>query len=340
MSPTLRSLPVLALLAVCNFPGVAQLFTSSHFRIEQMAPGVFAAITTDQGYACANAGIVDLGGKTVIFDTFVSPNAARDLLRAAEHLTHNPVTYVVNSHFHNDHVRGNQVFPSNVDIISTVKTQEAIRHVEPEQIKWEIQNIPQLLINAQEALADENDYDKRRDLILQVAYFKAVTESHSQLTTRPPNITFEKKLTLEGTIRKVELLQVGEGHTPGDCIMLLPNEHIAFVGDLVSVGMHPYLPDGSTEAWKTTLQQMETLPIGTVVPGHGNVGYRIDINIMLDYIEGLEKLASNMIALRKNDVDFMEEGIPSQYKGWLQTQNFTQNLQYLYARADRDAGVK
>lgn len=340
MSPTLRPVPVLVLLVVCTFTSTAQLFTSSHFRIEQLAPGVFAAIATGEGYACANAGIVDLGGKTLVFDTFISPNAARDLLRAAEYLTHGPVAYVVNSHFHNDHIRGNQVFPSDVEIISTRSTQEAIRRIEPEQVKWEIQNGPQLLINKQEALIDESDDEKRRGLILQIAYLKAVRESHAQLSTRLPNVTFEKKLTIEGTVRRVELLEIGGGHTRGDCIMLLPIEHIAFVGDLVSIGMHPYMPDGAPGEWKATLEQMETFPIGTIVPGHGSVGYRIEIKVMMGYIEALEKLASNKVDIRKGNVDFMDEQVPSQYRTWQQAQNFVQNLQFLYGRVDQGIGTK
>ncbi len=332
MSPTLRQLSVMLLLVVCSGTSRTQSFTSPHFRTEQLAPGVYAAIATDNGSACANAGIVDLGGRTLVFDTFISPDAARDLLSAAEQLTHHPVTYVVNSHFHNDHIRGNQVFPSDVQIISTTKTFEEISRVEPEQIKWEIQNITGMLVNAQEALDEETDYYKRRELILQLAYCKAISGSQAQLKTRLPNVTFEKKLVLQGTTRTVEILQIGGGHTPGDCILLLPNEHIAFVGDLISTAMHPYMLDGSPEEWKATLEQMETLPIGTVVPGHGPVGNRIEISGMIDYIVGLEKLVSDKASLWEKDPDFLNEPVPSQYQAWQHTKNFDQNLRFLYDR--------
>ncbi len=318
--------------------GRAQLFISSHFRTEQLAPGVFAAIATDNGYAGANAGIVDLGEKTIVFDSFLSPIAARDLLRAADQLTHHPVAFVVNSHFHNDHIRGNQVFAPDVEIISTEKTREAISLIEPQQRKWEVQNVPRLLINAQESLSDETDPFARRDLLLQIAYYKAINESDSDLKTRLPNVTFEKTLAIHGTTRNVELLYIGGGHTPGDCIMLLPDEHIAFTGDLVSNGVHPYMPDGSPEEWKTTLKELEALPVGTIVPGHGDIGHRIEITTMGNYIQDLQNIARDMVIGGKSDSDISGDLVPPQYQSWIHTQNFIDNLRFLYNQALTEKG--
>ena len=53
-------------------------------RIERVADGVYAAIAEEGGVATGNAGFVDLGGETLVFDTHVSLAAGRDLRRAAE----------------------------------------------------------------------------------------------------------------------------------------------------------------------------------------------------------------------------------------------------------------
>ncbi len=42
---------------------------SQNFRVHELADGVFAALDNKQGYASSNCGIVDLGGRTVVFDT-------------------------------------------------------------------------------------------------------------------------------------------------------------------------------------------------------------------------------------------------------------------------------
>src|SRR6478609_4034511 len=99
--------------------------TSPYFRLERLAEGVWAAIVARGTGAWGNAGIVALGERTLVFDTFLTPAAARDLRTAAEALTGQPVAYVVNSHYHMDHIHGNAVF-DDATIITTGKTRERI----------------------------------------------------------------------------------------------------------------------------------------------------------------------------------------------------------------------
>ena len=61
--------------------------TSDHSELIQIAAGAWAAIASPDGAAFSNAGIVDLGDLTLVFDTFETPVAARDLKAAGESLT-------------------------------------------------------------------------------------------------------------------------------------------------------------------------------------------------------------------------------------------------------------
>ena len=45
---------------------------SIHFSLKEIAEGIYAAFAAEGGGAMGNAGIVDLGDRTVIFDTFES----------------------------------------------------------------------------------------------------------------------------------------------------------------------------------------------------------------------------------------------------------------------------
>lgn len=98
------------------------LLTSKHFHLEQLSEGIYAAFSIDGTGSMSNAGIIDLGETTLIFDTFATPQAAQDLRRAAEQLIGQPITYVVNSHKHGDHWHGNQVFLPDAQIIASGKT--------------------------------------------------------------------------------------------------------------------------------------------------------------------------------------------------------------------------
>jgi cyclase len=306
---------------------------SKHFQIERLADGVYAAVASEQGYASCNSGIIDIGDRTILFDTFLTPEAARDLLKAAEQLTSNKITHVINSHEHNDHIRGNQVFRSDVDIISTVKIREAIARNEPEQIKSEKETILKEIIDAQSKLDAEKDPKRRRELALLISYMQGVSKSHCELKTRLPNITFERELTIHGTERTIKLLPFA-GHTVSDVVLYLPKEKIAFMGDLLFVNIHPYLASGSPEKWKQSLAEVEGLGAKIVVPGHGPVGRSTDLSLMLQYIQTLECIVVNMIKSGKPIEHASFELVPSPFDTWLCLENFfITNLTFLYKLA-------
>lgn len=306
---------------------------SKHFQIERLANGVYAAVASEQGYASCNAGIIDIGDRTIIFDTFLTPEAARDLLKAAEQLTSNKITHVINSHEHNDHIRGNQVFRSDVDIISTVKTREAIARDEPEAIKEEKKTIRKAIIDMQSKLDAEKDPKHRRELAILISYMQGVEKSHRELKTRLPNITFENELTIHGTERTIKLLPLA-GHTFSDVVLYLPKEKIAFMSDLLFVDIHPYLASGSPEKWKQSLAKIEGLGVQIAVSGHGPVGRSESLSTMLQYIQSLESIAANMIKCGKSVEQASSEKVPSPFDNWLIYENFfVTNLQFLYGLA-------
>jgi len=306
---------------------------SKHFRIECLADGVFAVIASEQGYADCNAGVIDVGDRTIVFDTFISPEAARDLLKAAEQLTSNRIAYVVNSHEHNDHIRGNQVFGSDVDVLSTALTCEAIARNEPEEIKWEKETIPKAIADAQAKLDVEKDPRRRRELAVVISYMQGTIKSHHELKTRLPNITFEQGLAIRGTKRTVELLPFA-GHTASDVVLYLPKEKIAFMGDLLFVDIHPYLASGSPEKWKQSLDKVEGLGIKIAVPGHGSVGRSESLSLILRYIQSLENIVAKMIRCGESLKQASSEPVPSPFDTWLCPDNFfVSNLEFLYRLA-------
>jgi len=55
--------------------GKPALLQSRHYTLEKLDDGIYAAIQNDEGgYAICNAGIIDLGDKTVVIDPFISPD--------------------------------------------------------------------------------------------------------------------------------------------------------------------------------------------------------------------------------------------------------------------------
>ena len=101
------------------------VWESAHFSLQPLAEGIYAAIATEQGAGFSNAGLIDLGDRMLVFDSFENPKAAEDLVQAAVHLfQHKPMTVLI-SHWHPDHWGGLQVF-AGCPILATSITRHSM----------------------------------------------------------------------------------------------------------------------------------------------------------------------------------------------------------------------
>ncbi len=179
---------LLVVLMSCH--GESNLPDSENFDLIKMADGVYALIHTIGGKAICNAGIIDTGDETIIFDSFLSPEVAKEISDLVKKLHLSPIQYIVNSHWHNDHIRGNQIFSKEIDIVSTRKTVDLIKTNEPKQIMAEKNYAPKQL-----AYWDSLRYNYKgahtdreyQTILLRQPYYAALVESHAILETRIPN---------------------------------------------------------------------------------------------------------------------------------------------------------
>ena len=301
---------------------------SPYFHLEQLAEGVWAAIVERGTGAWGNAGIVALGNRTLVFDTFLTPAAARDLRAAADALTGQPVAYVVNSHYHMDHIHGNAVF-DDATIITTGKTRERIANRGAE-ILARMREHPDDLTSLDAEIASAATPELAADLRVAQGDYRALYAALSELALRLPDITFEQRLTLHGTERAVEVLSYGGGHTSSDAFLLLPAERIAFLGDLLGVRMHPSFGQADLERWDEILERIETLDIQTVVPGHGPVGTLDDVAVLRQYLGDMEMLVDEAIVRGETAERIFVLPPPGAYATWGARDIYTANLRHLY----------
>jgi len=322
---------VFCLLLGCNNTQEAPF--SRNFEVIELADGIYACIHKLGGKAICNAGIVDLGDKTIIFDSFLSPFVADEIPEIVKKLNLSPIQYVVNSHWHNDHIRGNQIFSSEIDIISTTRTAELIKIKEPGEIAAEKNYAPKRLayydslLNAYQGDSTDREY---QNILMWQPYFTALVETNSIIETRLPNVFVDQEKVIKGSKREARLITKGKGHSESDLILFLPDEKIVFTGDLVFIEMHPYLPDGFTDEWKTYLNYIESLGIEKLVPGHGRVGNANDLKIMTEYIEMIEKESGNMIENNIPIEQIMQIKIPEPFTNWWFENFFYWNLEFKY----------
>lgn len=271
-----------------------------HYRLVEVADGVVAAIAWAAGGGRGNAAIVRLDGRTVVFDTGMTPQAGEELRGAAERL--GPVGWVVNSHWHGDHIRGNQAFP-DVEILATVRTKELIETRAAEQLA------EQKALDWDTYLASLPDGPDRRYTGLDKS-FEARVEGVRQLAAtiaetelRPPTRTFEDRLELAPGC---ELITLGGGHTESDAFLLLADRRVAVLGDLLAVAMHPWLGAGDPGRWIEILGELEALDVDRFVPGHGEVATVEDVRALREHLTAF--LADpESIESKYPDWDFWED---------------------------------
>src|SRR5438445_10492628 len=102
-----RRLVVALMLLLAGTPTFAH---AQQFTLKQIAPNVYAAIANPTGSAGGNAGFVIGDDGVLVIDTFTTADAAQQLLAEVRRLTKLPIKFVVNTHYHLDHVGGNGVF--------------------------------------------------------------------------------------------------------------------------------------------------------------------------------------------------------------------------------------
>jgi cyclase len=292
--------------------------TSRHFKLEQLAEGVYAAIATENGLAFSNAGIIDLGSRTLVFDTFDGLAAAEDLCAAAEQLTGHPADWIVNSHAHGDHWSGNQVFAPSASIVATHAAREAMLNMLEEvgRLKTNPAELEMYIQQLRQRLEAETDERLHTALENSIARQVASLETLPRLALRLPDQTFGGKLLLHGSRRTVELHARGSGHTPGDCFLVLPGANIVFTGDLAFFGCPPYMADGDPPAWIAQLECLEQSGLCTFVPGHGPLGDQSDLALERQYILMLRERVTRAIQAGQPVEEVLRQPLPSAFAGW------------------------
>jgi len=317
-----------------------QLPDSKHFRLQQLAEGVYAAIHMDGGAAIGNAGIVDLGDRTLVYDAFISPQAAEDLKTAAEVLTGRPVDAVIDSHWHNDHIWGNQVFDANTDIVSTEETRRLIIATRGHGAYDEFMAAAEANLEATRAQLEAAEGEgQRRQLAMWVDYHRTVVELKPILQIRPPNLTFLQRLAFHGPDRTAELIDFAGGHTESDAVLFLPQERIAFMSDLLFIGHQPYLGGGDPDMLVHILGAVSDLAPTLLVPGHGPVGTGESLAVMKQYVQTLDDLARKMVEDGEAEESIDEMAVPEPFDDWLFGSFFPGNMHYLYQRHLRAQGA-
>ena len=301
---------------------------SPYFSLEKLSEGVYAAIARKGEGAMGNSGFIDIGNEVVVFDTFTTPNAARELRKVAEGITQKEIKFVFNSHYHGDHTFGNQIFEDKT-IISTLKTRHLheIKNIILEPYK-EMEEMKEYLSQLERRLETESNPVIQTSIENQLKEMSKVYESIPELRIVLPNLTFENKFVIHGITRKVECYCFGGGHTPSDAFLYLPEEKIAFMGDLVLENLHP--PIYNSQEFTNNLMRVSQMDILKIVPGHGKVVTKGQIDIMINYLNHLNKEVTSALEKGQPLEQLLSKDMPKEYSNWTGIDGYKKNLKTVF----------
>ena len=308
---------------------IKSVVETEYFTLKCLSEGVYAAIAKPGQGAWSNAGIVDLGDELLVFDSFSTPSAAQILRKQAEEITGKKVKYLINSHYHGDHVFGNQVF-EDVTIISTSLTKKWFEDQNSLiDVAKEIEEMNRYLDNLKNQLESTIDPILNCSLSNQYLEMSKVLEELPHLKMVFPSVIFEKHLVIQGSNRYVELHCLGGGHSPSDAFLYLPIEKIAFMGDIVTEDLH--LPIYDPDEFLRILNEVNKREIETIIPGHGDVSTLELCDTMENYLSFLINKVKEALDNKVSLHDFISEFItPSEYSNWKGVNGITRNLTALY----------
>lgn len=221
------------------------------------------AIKTSEGIVLIDAGI----------STFLTERYKERIIK---HFNLDNFIFVINSHGHHDHIRGNVLFPQ-AQILGHGYCRKDAPDSRP--------NKDSLLIKISEII---NDYDRQlqhsipgtpewSDIYTQkIRYYGSYLDEKNDIPIRFPDITFSDSLKLECGDTSFEIIYFGKFHSNSDILIYVPEMQLLFSGDLFSKYGRPAMSDSSIrdeDKWPHSINwtNLRMNNIRTIIDGHGQI---------------------------------------------------------------------
>ena len=264
-----------AMAAAISTAATAWAQTAPSLRLRQVSPSVWyvqglsaLGAPSNQNFI-SNAAVIVTGQGVVVVDALGSPALAQGLAEEIRLITLQPISHVIVTHYHADHIYGLQTFKAlgariwahqgARDYLRSDTAELRLRASREQLAPWI--NADTRLVEADEWLGDE------------------------------------RELWLGGV--QIVIKPMGPAHTPEDLVVYLPQESVLIAGDLVFRARIPFVGQADSRQWIGSLERLLALESRVIVPGHGPVSTsaREDMQMTRDY---LVHLRATMGAAAKN----------------------------------------
>ncbi len=240
------------------------------------------------------------GGNSAVFITSTgvvvvdtkNPGWGQPLLDKIKTVTDKPVTTIINTHTHGDHVSGNVEFPATVDVVTHANTKANMEAMRPATGIGQPGQAPPPNI--------------------------FTTSGGRGMSKR----TFTDKMTIGKGADRIDLYYFGRGHTNGDAWVAFPALRVMHAGDIFSGKNVPLLDANNGGSGVEIGKSLEKAAKGvknidSIITGHSTVMTPADL---LEYAQFNKDFASAVQAAKKagKTVDEVAASwtIPAKYTGY------------------------
>jgi glyoxylase-like metal-dependent hydrolase (beta-lactamase superfamily II) len=219
------------------------------------------------GETGGNVGIILLEDSVAAVDAQY-PVSGADFRRSISRITSNPVTHLLLTHYHGDHIFGNQAF-EDCEIVGHRLLKELMEV-----------NLRSTWANLEEMLKEVRKTKPEKAWL------------YEGLKIVLPTMVFEKRFAFNG----IEMIHMG-GHTGDSSIILVPDDQILFAGDLVFAKRFPWGGDASADPdlWIQAFKMILDLDAEMIVPGHGPLCDKTEIKVHLEWFEAVREEMKRLI---------------------------------------------
>jgi len=237
-----------------------------------------------------NTAVFVAANGVVVVDT-KNPGWGQPILDKIKELTPKPVTTIINTHTHGDHVSGNVEFPATVEVVVQENTKANMQEMKGATGITPPAGGP-------------------------VNIFK-VNNGRGM-----PTKTFKDKMTLGSGADRIDLYYFGRGHTNGDAWVVFPALRLMHAGDIFSGKNVPLLDannGGSGLLIGDTLAKAadSVKNIDTIITGHSTT---MTVNDLREYAQFNRDFANDVRAAKKAGKSVDEVAgtwkIPAKYTGY------------------------
>lgn len=259
----------------------ASVRAAEHFDVTSVAPGVYSISRTEILKQPLDGNtVVIIGDEAVaVMDATQTYTSANAVIAEILRLTQKPVKYLINTHWHNDHVQGNAAYVTqwpSIQIVAHELTREDIVSQAAGVLAGRIRGLEnreqaQAQLDSGKAadgspLSSADLHRLRERLAMPAAHLQELKE----IVITPPAVTYRGRMTLQLGGREVQIFSNGPGNTRSDSVIWLPAERVLASGDLL-VSTVPFMSVSFPRGWLARLKEIDAMDPLVIIPGHGPV---------------------------------------------------------------------